>query len=231
MEVVGVLFLVGFFAWAIVAGQNEKKERLATLATLGKQLGGGNDEMSVWGEIAGTRVVMRYTSRGSGKHKTSWTEADAEFPAKYPLAFFVQKHGWGDSSKIARGDMVDVIVGDRAFDQRFRVEAAPADVARVLLHDRARAYLTHLSDALWFEITTVADGERPVLRIAIRSWLTDPNTAMAAIETIASIASKVREAYVAVQDAADVVDQGSPYRPMLDDTRATSAGAASTRKR
>ena len=227
MEAIGIAFLVGFFIWAIVHSQNEKKKRLATIATLAKQLNGTATELAVKGEIAGTDVELRYTTRGSGKSRTSWTEVDAEFPDKYPLAFFLQKHGWGDASKIASGDMVDVIVGDAAFDRAFRVEAAPADVARVLLHDRARSYLLQLADKLWFEITTVrAAGAKPVLRLAIRSWLLEVTDAMAAIETIASIASRVRDAYSAVELAAEQTEESSPYRPMLDDRRARDAAEA-----
>ena len=227
MEVVAPVLLVGFFIWAIVASQNEKKKRLATLATLAKQLGGTSTEYSVGGEVAGTEVKLHYETRGAGKSKTYWTEVDAEFPDKYPLAFFMQKHGWGDAGKIARGDMVDVIVGDAAFDRAFRVEAAPADVARVLLHDRARGYLLQLAEKLWFEITTVrTPGAKPQLRLAIRSWIVEPGDAMAAIEAIASIASRVRDAYSAVEVAAEHTEESSPYRPMLDDTRARNAADA-----
>jgi hypothetical protein len=196
-----------------------------TFSWLGEKLGGGYDaeQRRAWGEVANATVEYRLTTRGSGKSTTYWTEIDAEIPARYPLRMFVRKHGWLDQGKIDRGEMVDVIVGDLAFDQRFMVEAAPADVARLLLDPRERGYLLALSETLWLEITTVRDGERALLRLSIMSWIYDITDAMRGIEAMAAIAGRLREAYATVEQATEVKDVGSPYRPMLDDGAARVA--------
>lgn len=227
MEAFGIVFLAASVVWIAVAAGRQSQRRKAALSAIGKHLGGGNDERSAWGELAGATVRFAFVTRGSGKHSQSWTEIDADVPAKYPLALFVQKHGWNDDAKIARGEMVDVVLGDAAFDRAFVVEAAPADVARVLLDERARRYLLALQDRYLFEITTEDKGSaQPRVRLAVRTWLDDVSEAMPAVETIAAIAGRVRDAYVAVEQAAEMEHGGSPYRPVLDDRRAREAAEA-----
>lgn len=224
MAVVPILFFVGFAIFIAIAGTKQAKQRAAMLAELGKRLGGGSvqRELRAWGEIAGTAVRFDLVTRGSGKSSTRWTEVSAQFPETYPLLFFVRKQDRGSERAITRGELVDVVVGEPRFDRKFVVEAAPADVARVLLHERAREYLLALEATHWFEIKTVGNQ----LSLEIQTWIETIEEAMAAVEAITSIASKVREAYVLVQQAAEVEDTGSPYRPMLDDTRARRAAEA-----
>lgn len=227
MEAIPALFVVGVVVWLAVASNKQAERRRRLLASLGAQLAGGHDERSAWGELANTRVRMSLVTRGGGKQAQAWTEIDADIPARYPLALFVYKHGWNDDAKIARGEMVDVTVGDERFDRAFVVEAAPADVARVLLDERARQYLLALADKYHFTITTEGRGtDRVQLRFALRSWLDDAAEVMLAIETVAAIAGRVRDAYVAVEQAIAPAETGSPYRPVLDDRRAREAADA-----
>lgn len=228
MEALGVLFLVGLVVAIVIGNSKHKQKMQMTFSWLGEKLGGGYDieKRRAWGNVANATVEYRFATRGSGKSTTYWTEIDAEVPPQYPLRLFVRKHGWADQGKIDRGEMIDVIVGDRTFDDRFLVEAAPADVARMLLDQRERGYLVALSETLWLEITTVRDGDRALLRLAIRSWIYDISDAMRGVEAMAAIAGRLREAYSKVAQETETRDVGSPYRPMLDDGAAREAADA-----
>jgi len=228
MEALGVLIIVGLIVGVVFANSRQKQKLQLTFSWMGDKLGGGYDaaKRRAWGELANAKVEFRFTTRGSGKSTTYWTEIDAEIPAKYPLRLFIRKHGWLDQGKIDRGEMVDVIVGDPEFDDHFLVEAAPADVARLLLDRRERAYLLALSDKLWLEVTSVHDGDRAMIRLAVRQWVYDVNDAMRGVEAMAAIAGRLRDAYVNVEQATEVRDVGTPYRPMLDDGAAREAADA-----
>ena len=225
MEALGVLLIVGVIIAASIASSRQREKIDKLLRWLGENLHGGHDTKVklAWGEVGGAKVWYRLTTRGSGKNTTHWTEVDVEVPAQYPLRFFLRKHGWLDQGKIERGEMVDVIVGEPLFDQQFLVEAAPADIARLLLDQRERTYLMGLAQKLWFEITTHTVGTKTHLKLSIRSWVFDIADAMCAIEAMAAIGGRLREAYAASERAAEVKDVGSPYRPMLDDTSAREA--------
>lgn len=226
MAALGILFIIGMVI-AIVVGHKKQKQKLEmTLGWMGERLGGGKDieGRRAWGEIGDAQIAFRLTTRGSGKSTTYWTEVDAELPDKYPLRLFVRKHGWGDSGKVERGEMVDVVVGDPAFDEQFLVEAAPAEIARILLDPRERSYLLSLAHRLHFDINTMhTDAGEPIIRLAVRQWIFDINDAMRACESMAAIAGRVRDAYAAVERELEAKDAGSPYRPMLDDTPAREA--------
>lgn len=225
MEALGVLLLVGIFVAAAISSSRQKEKTEKLLRWLGENLHGGHDTKVklAWGEVGGAKIWYRLTTRGSGKSTTYWTEVDVEVPSQYPLRFFLRKHGWLDQGKIERGEMVDVIVGEPLFDQAFLVEAAPADIARMLLDQRERTYLLGLADKLWFEITTHTVGTKAHLKLSIRSWVFDIGDAMHAIEAMAAIGGRLRDAYAASERAAEVKDVGSPYRPMLDDSSARAA--------
>ena len=228
MEALGVLFIVGIIFAVVISNSKQKQKMEATFGWLGGKLGGGYDiaKRRAWGNLANATVEYRFTTRGSGKSATYWTEIDAEVPPQYPLRLFIRKHGWADQGKIERGEMIDVIVDDRAFDDRFLVEAAPADIARMLLDPRERSYLLGLSETLWLEITTVKDGDRALLRLAIRTWIYDIGDATRGIEAMAAIAGRLRDAYSKVEEASETRDVGSPYRPMLDDGAARESADA-----
>lgn len=228
MTVITVLFVVGLLIAAGIGNTKQKEKLRVTFATLGNKLAGGHDAgtRTAWGEIGGAKVTFRFVVRGSGKHAQSWTEIEAEIPRRYPFRLFIRKHGWRDHGQIERGEMVDIQVGDRAFDDGFLVEAAPAAVARMLLDPRARSYLLSLSQTHWFELLTSHTGERAVLRLDLRSWVWDIPTAMRGIEAMAAIAGRLRGAYATVAAAAEVQTVGTPYRPMLDDRAAQTAADA-----
>ena len=217
-----VMVLGGFLAWAIAAGGRQAEQRKTALGQIADHLRGSHDGSSASGESHGVAVTFRYATRGSGSSSESWTEIDAEVPRAYPLSIHVRRHAWRDRARIASGEMIDIQLGDAAFDDAFLVEAAPADVVRLLLDQAARSFLAAQPRV---ELDTVEVGGRRVLRLSLHGWIEQVPAATAAIAAAAQIGARVREAYAAV-DRSAVQEQGSPYRPMLDDQPARDAAAA-----
>jgi hypothetical protein len=214
-------------AWT--AGVNAEHERRvnARLAQIASQLGGQAGSNAAVGRHGGVPVTYRFASRGAGSTSESWTEIDVDVPQAYPLELHLRRHLRSDFPQIERGEMIDVQLGDPAFDPEFLVEAAPADVARILLDRDARCYLaTHAAVQL---DTTTVDGRR-VLRLAFVGWREDLVEAMAAIGVVTRIASRVRDAFAAVSATGPVRDVGTPYRPLLDDSAVHDADAARLRE-
>ena len=117
--------------------------------------------------------------------------------------------------------MVDVEIGDPAFDRAFLVEAAPAQIARILLDSSVRRLLaSHHAVSL----TTESSGGRSVVRLSVRTWLSHDALA-SAIDVLVGLSTRVRDVYAAV-DASALRDAGSPYRPQLDDGQVDAQRAA-----
>ena len=103
-----------------------------------------------------------------------------------------------------------------AFDEAFLVEAAPTDVARILLDADAREYRAGHPHV---ELTIEAVHERRVLRLGVRRWLRD----------IADGDRRDRRGHADRRPGARGVRRGDaalpaqtagwPYRPLLDDQR------------
>ena len=221
--VITVMAFGGFIMWAVAASLRQAERRKTTLGQIAEHLRGSHDASTASGKSHGVAVTFRFESRGSGSNSESWTEIDVEVPRAYPLSLHVRHHGSSDRASIASGEMVDVQLGDAAFDEAFLVEAAPADVVRILLDHDARGLLAAHPRV---ELDTVDVGERRVLRLAILGWVEQTATATAAIGAVARIATRVREAFAAVDRTIAVQDKGAPYRPMLDDQPVRDAEAA-----
>ena len=143
--------------------QAGRRRVLAEIAAL-FDLGGSHDDDGARGTLDGAALEFRYTARGRGKYAVPWTEIDVAWPAAYPLELYVRRQRWSDKREIDRGAMVDVTLGDRAFDQQFLIEAAPAEIARALLDAPMRRVLAaHVR----VELTTERVADRPVVRLAI----------------------------------------------------------------
>ena len=83
--------------------------------------------------------------------------------------------------------MVDVEIGDPAFDRAFLVEAAPAQIARILLDSSVRRLLaSHHAVSL----TTESPGGRSVVRLSVRTWLSHDALA-SAIDVLPSFHGKL----------------------------------------
>lgn len=213
-----MIFIVGVAAVAISSlSKKNKSDKLDSIAAL---LGGGSDKKGyAWGDALGAMAHLRFVTRGSGSSSESWTEIDVDLPAKYPFEMLIRRHGWFDRGKIERGTMIDVEVGDRAFDEEFLVEAAPADVVRKLLDAQVRAQLFHLPR---FQLSTLSYA--PTLRLELRGWV-EPEVVSAAVAMMAAIANGLRTAYSQVEAETPPVIAGSPFRQELDDGPARLAAA------
>jgi len=190
----------------------------STLRAIATWLGGAHDRggRSARGAREGIPTEVRFALRGTGYERTShdrrWTEVDVQLPKGYALSLFVRRHEWTDPHQIAREAMVDLELGDAAFDRAFLVEAAPAQIARTVLDASIRRLLASYDAA---SLTTEALEDRPVVRLTVRTWL-NADAITAAIDALVSLSAGLRDAYAAL-DAAALRDAGSPYRPALDD--------------
>ena len=220
--------VVPIIAFAISSANKARAQRAATLAELARALDGVVDEAGAHGRCNDVEVTFRFATRGSGKNAQPWTEIDSAIPHAYPLAIHVRRHGVFDRGKIARGDMVDIEVGDPAFDDAFLVEAAPAEIARDLIDAGMRSALLSADPSV--ELTTETKSEisgmHKHLRLAFRSWQTDGNVGLHLIRTVTHLASRVREAFDKDDRAVPVHDVGSPFRPQLDPNAVADHAAA-----
>src|ERR1700733_8274422 len=221
--VIIVVAMVGLMAWAFAAASGKKQARITALGELAKYLQGTHDGSHAAGSGRGLPITYRYETRGSGSSSESWTEIDATIPAAYPLAIHVRRHAWRDRAHIEAQAMVDVEVGDPEFDRAFLIEAARADVVKILLDADARRLLSAHHNV---ELDTISIVDRRILRFAVRGWIEDVAIATAAIDGVARLGAHIRDAFAAADAATPAVDGGSPYRPMLDDAPSRDAAVA-----
>jgi len=170
------------------------------------------------GTWEGVPTEVRFTLRGTGYertvHERRWTEVDVRVPRGYALSLYVRRHEALDPHEIRRDAMVDVELGDAEFDRQFLVEAAPAQIVRMVLDAPVRRWLTDHDGAT---LTTEQLGGLPILRLSAPTWLA-PGAIMAAIDALAGISAAVRDAYAALETAA-LRGVGSPYRPQFDNAQ------------
>ncbi|MEO8704974.1 MAG: hypothetical protein ABI867_33285, partial [Kofleriaceae bacterium] len=226
--VVFVVFFGAILAGVLALAARQRKRRDSDLDRLARQVSGirCNDTRGAGFrcQLHGASAELWFVTHGSGSSAESWTEIDVVLPKLYPLAMHVRRHEWLDTGSIERGMMVDVVLGEPAFDDEFLVEVAPADVARLLLDEPVRRLLEQHS---YSELKTVTDHDRRILRLAVKGWLEDPKLALPALDQVARIGGRVREAYASVEAAtAAGSDVGSPYRPIIDDRAAREAADA-----
>ena len=103
-------------------------------------------------------------------------------------------------------------LGEPAFDDAFLVEAAPADVAKLLIDHQAREFLASHKIV---ELTTVVG----VLRFAVRGWLDAMPAATVALDATSRIASRVLDAYAEAEHAVAPDETGSPRSTPVRNTR------------
>jgi hypothetical protein len=226
---IGLVLVFGLLLCVvIVALSGVDSERVGKLDRIARELAGARDGNSALGMLNGTPVSYLFASRGTSSNSEAWTEIDVAIPRSYPLAIHIRRHVRGDLDKIASGDMIDVQVGDPVFDPLFLVEAAPADVVRILLDPELRGYLASHGQV---ELDTLTDDSgASILRLAMRGWYEELPDAMAAITAVVRAASRIREAFAHAEQAVQAVDSGSPYRPAIDDTPARDAAAGRARE-
>ncbi|MBX3270439.1 MAG: hypothetical protein KF729_09275 [Sandaracinaceae bacterium] len=158
-------------AVAVIATAAQKARKRAGFHALGPLFDGpatvSEEASSVTGEIDGQRVTVRFTMRGSGSNSTSWTEVDVTHGV-IDVDLALRPHGWSEDHAIAAGRAIDLQTGHPAFDDRFVVEAAPADVVLAALDGPTREALLALDASC--DVVTPAAGQ---LQIGQRGWLTD----------------------------------------------------------
>lgn len=182
----------------------------ARLAAMGELLRGGSDFRSAWGSVRGVRTTLRWLGRANDKRR--WTEITAELPAKLPFVMSLRPQGWLDRRRIERDKLVDVVVGDGAFDAAYVIEAAPTDVVKALLTPARRAAL-----AGYGEIELITEpGPPPRLCLCIPARLDEPDNVLPVLQLVVDLAAGVREAYAAVEAAAEVKLVGAPFRGHLE---------------
>ena len=166
----------------------------------------------------GILTAVRFAVRGTGYERTSyerrWTEIDVRTPSGYPLSLYVRRHEWTDLHQIERSAMVDVQIGDPAFDRAFLIEVAPARIARMLLVPSVRRVLTSCDAAV---LTTEQPDGIPVLRLSVPTWL-DNDAIAVAVDALVAVSKTLRDAYAGLEATA-LRETGSPYRPQLDDVQ------------
>jgi hypothetical protein len=192
------------------AGRDRMRTSLREISAF---LGGRHDLSGfvAWGDALGAPVTFSLTTRAAGVGVERWTEIEVKLPARYPLILHVRRRQPFDGERIARGELVHVELGDRGFDHAFLVEAAPGEVIRHLLDSKVRAYLRAHQVVL---ATEMAEGA--VLKVHVRGWLDELETARPAIELAVELAIGVREAYARVEEESPLGMGGSPFRPEPD---------------
>lgn len=223
MEGVPVISLIGL-GLALFFGWLDRRSRKILLQHVAARLGGEQDSsVSAWGGALGPYATVSFVNRRGGRAAPAWTEIDVELPRRYPLTLHVRRHESGDRAAIARGAMVDVEVGDAAFDDAFLVEAAPADVVRHLLTPAVRRYLT---GSRRVELLTPPDREG-ILQLALKGWDVQLFEVDEALDLAIEIAASVRDAFAEVEAETPAVPAGagSPFRQELDDRPAREAQA------
>lgn len=192
----------------------------AALARLAERLGGtaSGDERVARGTYRGVAIVHRLVARGIGSSSTSWTEIECPRPAP-PVALHVVPHALRDRAKVKHGNMVDLVLGDRRFDRRFRVEAAPEAVVRRAISPGVRGYFVRRRGD---ELETVGE----VLRLSCFGRILDVDRAAAAWDVLVAVEHGIRTAHEAIDAAAVAPPGGSPFRAEPDAERLGRSQAA-----
>jgi hypothetical protein len=226
--VISLVLVLAFVVMTIVfAERNQRAKLQQDVLAIANELGGQISGQSVYATVDGVETVFRLAVRGSGKSAQRWTEVEVEVPAKYPLTLLVRRHEWRDGGKIERGEMVDVELGDRSFDDEFLVEAAPADVVKLLVDRKIRELMWSLENP---ELQTLRRDGKAVVQLAVRDWIRDRDHAARITRTLAVLGGSVRDAFATVEQATPLVREGAPFREILDDREIRRAAEARSKE-
>ena len=135
------------------------------------------------GRIDGLDVTFRLVTRDWGGHTASWTECEVA-TATDQLAIALRPQTRDEERWVQKGLARDVVVGDDEFDDKFIVEAAPADMAkRALDEDLRAALLAHHP----LEVTSRAEG----LLVEKRGWIEEREAIQVFAEMCAHLATSM----------------------------------------
>ena len=219
--IVGVaVVLVSGWVLIRVLSTKAQERRQSMLDKIAASLENGEtilERSTVTGTRRGATIGYRFLDRGLGSDHKPFTEVDMAIPPDYPLTLRIER-GRPSPEELARGHVLDLPIGDPAFDDKFIIEAAPSDIVRELLDAQTRDFLL----ANTGELTTPLPG---VLRLAIPTWAEDPHDALVVIDACVHVGGRIRAAYAAANAAIPQGQTGSPYRPDVDDAPQRAAEA------
>ncbi|MCC6995474.1 MAG: hypothetical protein IT370_12755 [Deltaproteobacteria bacterium] len=203
-----IVLLSATVAILLVYGVWDHRRQRAALAGLGRLLQGGSDVWSgtAWGQLHGVALHLKLIT--STRYRVARTELQATLPAGYGLVVVLQRRGPLDVEAVGG----KLLTGDLDFDRSFRVEAAPVDIALRLLDPTLRGALTRLG-ALRLTSAAAPSAEATRVELVLPGLLREVEAARPALELMASLSARVREAY-AVTGAGEAATVGHPYRPM-----------------
>jgi len=184
-----IVVMVAMVAASHYWGKQAKQPRRASLteATLFMENGELDpSDPTLSGRIDGLAVTFRLIGSGSGSNSQGWTECEvATSTAELDIALRPQTRG--EERWVDKGLARDVVVGDDEFDDKFIVEAAPADLAKRALDEGIRAeLLTHHP----VEVKSRPEG----LLVNKQGWIEEPEAIRAFAEMCAHLASSMQEA-------------------------------------
>jgi hypothetical protein len=228
-------------AWLFTSRQKASR-RQRILGQLQKLLDGSHNAVdTASGSALGARATLRFTSEGFDRDLTHWTLIDVDLPAQHPFALHLRRRSRGDVASQLLDSLNGILTGDplkelaelegvdRDFGRDYRMFAAPAAVARIVLHPGMCEYLASFGS---LELTTrrAKDDEHAVLRLVVCRWLDDLEGARQALKAMVSIATGLGPAYQQVERAdraqGGAVASGSPFRPELPGPLAQDAAKA-----
>ena len=189
------------------------------------------DGATVYVEHDGVRVTQRLHTLDFYriKHEVSVDVTDFEVavPAGEAIALAIRTHtDFGltdlralDDEKVARGTLVDLQVGDPAFDDRYVIEAAPASVVRKLLTPELRELMLARDASL-----RVVDGVHGrMFQLRARHWIISEGEARRIWKLVAALPAALRAANHELDTA--LPGRGAPFRG-----HASSFGAQMSRE-
>ncbi len=197
-------------------------KRQLVLRRAAKLLGGEHDRVgSAHGGGLGGDVVLRVDKRGPLHNQVPFTEMAIEFPEDLPMVLHVFRRDLADPPDVERGETVDVDLGDEEFSSSFVVEAAPAEVVRLLIDEDARTFL------LWADTVELElDQRKPrALRLTFSRWLEAEEETRRGAELLVRIAHGAAAAFERVERGDKPELSGDPYRPIIDHSAAREAAA------
>jgi hypothetical protein len=219
--VVVVVTALIFAPVLVAAASGERNRWRELLERFAAALGGEADlhTRRVSGALRGVPTTIHLAERGGGGGRDwSSTVIECRLPAGYPLSLHLRRQRTVDTARIRAGQLTDLLAGDAVFDAHFLIDGAPAEVVRRLLVPEVRGYLLAHSD---LELET--DGG--LLRLRLPGWV-DADDGIAAIECVAGLAARLRDATAAADAAHPGAVTGGPYRPVVDDAPIRDARAA-----
>ncbi|MCB9559686.1 MAG: hypothetical protein H6708_04700 [Kofleriaceae bacterium] len=162
-------------------------------------------------------LVLRYADEEPpASHRVS---VRCPLPARLRVTLQLQRHEPGDHRERAAGRLTDVAVGDDAFDARFLVEGAPADVIRRALTPELRGFLM----AQRAPLITTTPGR---LTLEVDAALGDLEAHAEAARVTARLVAGLQTAAEAIDASVAMAYGGDPFRGMPDDAPVRAARAA-----